>query len=107
MPGSQTIERSLRSRSTIIRFSARYFGSVASACRIASSCSGVAPRGVVPLIGLVSSHRSRSTSANRSGLEDSRCVPWCRRNPAYGAGLDARSRRYAETGSTAEVTDSR
>ena len=54
VPGSQTIDRSLRSRSTIIRFSARYLGSVASSCRCSSSLSRSSPRGVVPLIGLVS-----------------------------------------------------
>ena len=57
----------------IIRFSARNRGSVASARRSSSSSSGVAPRGVVPLIGLVSMVRSPSSSrvtrAYRSGDE--------------------------------------
>ena len=57
----------------IIRFSARNLGSVASERRSSSSSSGVAPRGVVPLIGLVSIVRSPSSSlvmsAYRSGDE--------------------------------------
>ncbi len=57
----------------IIRFSARNRGSVASERRSSSSSSGVAPRGVVPLIGLVSIVRSPSSSlvmsAYRSGDE--------------------------------------
>ena len=65
MPGSQTIDRSLRSRSTIIRFSARNLGSVRSVSWCAWSSAAVRPRGVVPLIGLVCTHRFRSTVANR------------------------------------------
>ena len=103
----------------IIRFSARNLGSVASARRSSSSSSGVAPRGVVPLIGLVSIVRSPSsslvTSAYRSGDELSshpRAPPSagptsCCRNPAYGAGLSSRSRRYAATGSRSLSASSR
>ena len=77
----------------IIRFSARNFGSVASARRSSSSSSGVAPRGVVPLIGLVSIVRSRVvpvTSAYRSGDELSSQPRARRRRRAGGTRRTAR-----------------
>ena len=96
--------RSLRSRSTIIRFSARNFGSVASrAPQRARPRSAVAPRGVVPLIGLVSSARvavdAWRTAPGASSAASRGAATSCWRKPAYGAGLSARSRRYAVTGS--------
>ena len=51
---SHTFERSLRRRSTIITFSARSFSDVRSACASSASSAGVLPRGLVPLIGCVS-----------------------------------------------------
>ena len=59
VPTSQTTPRSLRSRSTIIRFSARSFSSSRSSSASRSVLGGVAPRGRVPLIGLASTQRSR------------------------------------------------
>ena len=70
VPTSQTTPRSLRSRSTIIRFSARFFSSARS-----SLGAGARPRpasrraGAVPLIGFASTQPSRPTRRKRSGEE--------------------------------------
>ncbi|SLH95965.1 Uncharacterised protein [Mycobacteroides abscessus subsp. abscessus] len=69
LPIWQTRPRSLRSRSTIMRFSARVLGLSASSRRSRSSSAGVAPRGAVPLIGLLSTVRARSILRKRSGEE--------------------------------------
>ena len=66
-PYSQTRPRSLRSRSTIMTFSARSFG-LASRSRTARRLPpGVRPRGRVPLIGRVSTSPVGDTCRNRSG----------------------------------------
>lgn len=69
VPVRQTRPRSLRSRSTIIRFSARVLASATSASRSWASSCGSAPRGAVPLMGLASATPSRVTRRNRSGEE--------------------------------------
>ena len=67
LPTRATRERSLRSRSTIIRFSARSFGLARSCSPCRRSSSGVVPRAAVPFIGRVRS-RSPSQSKKSSGL---------------------------------------
>ena len=67
LPGAQTRDRSLRRRSTIMRFSARSFVLSVSATPSAKSCSGPTPRGRVPLIGRVSTRRASSSFRKRSG----------------------------------------
>ena len=69
VPVRHTRPRSLRSRSTIIRFSARVLGSAASASRSRASSSGRSPRGAVPLMGLASATPSPVIRRNRSGEE--------------------------------------
>ena len=75
-------ERSLRSRSTIITFSARSLGDARSAAALAASCAGVAPRGAVPFMGRVrmvppppfsASADASCQSKNSSGETDSTC----------------------------------
>ena len=51
LPSAQTRPRSLRTRSTIMRFSARDFSSARSAAARYASSTGWAARGAVPLIG--------------------------------------------------------
>ncbi len=68
-PTSDRRLRSLRSRSTIIRFSARFFSLCASARASAASCSGLAPRGAVPFIGRVAMRRP-AVEKNFSGDSD-------------------------------------
>ena len=53
LPISAMRPRSLRIRSTIIRFSARCLTSLASTARASASASGVPPRGDVPFMGRV------------------------------------------------------
>ena len=93
VPGAQTRDRSLRIRSTIIRFSARSFALSVSACPSAASCSGPTPRGRVPLIGRVSTWPSASTRRKRSGEALSTATSGKSRKAANGAALRARSRR--------------
>ena len=69
MPYSQTMPRSLRSRSTIVVFSARLFPSARSPSARRASSAGVSSRRQVPLIGLASAQPSRSTLRKRSGEE--------------------------------------
>ena len=69
VPMSQTRPRSLRNRSTIIMFSARFFGSRASSSRMSRSDCGSGCRGAVPLMGLDSTIASRVMRRNRSGDE--------------------------------------
>ncbi len=98
---------SLRSRSTIIRFSPRNFGSSVSSSAAARSAAGSVCRGVVPLIGRVSIHPSGRTVTNRSGELLSRLLPRWVIQAAYGAGLARRSRRYAVNGSSPLATSVR
>ena len=67
-------DTSLLSRSTIITFSARFFGSLARNAAAAASSRGSAERGAVPFIG-----RARSTSpcfsTNSSGEHDTTHAP--------------------------------
>ena len=59
---------SFRRRSVIIASSARFFSLRSNSRPLIRSCSGVSPRGRVPLIGLVSTV-SPLTRRNRSGEE--------------------------------------
>ena len=63
-------ERSLRSRSTIMTFSARSLGDARRAAAWAASISGVAPRAAVPFIGRARICPS-CQSKNSSGDTDS------------------------------------
>jgi hypothetical protein len=75
VPVAATRDRSLRSRSTIITFSARSFALDRSAARLRSSAAGVAPRAAVPFIGRVSRPASVHWK-NSSGLALAiTCVP--------------------------------
>ena len=78
--GKATRDTSLRSRSTIITFSARSLGAVRRCSAWAASCSGVAPRGAVPFMGRASKGPSPSglsspscQSKKSSGDTDSTC----------------------------------
>lgn len=53
-----------------MRFSAKSFVEFCNAAFAASSNAGVAPRASVPLIGLLSTMRSRDTCKKRSGEEE-------------------------------------
>ena len=87
-PYRHTRPRSLRSRSTIITFSARSFALARSSAASAASSLGVAPRGRVPLIGRVSILSSRARR-NRSGDAETTSAPPSSRSAANGAGLRA------------------
>ena len=65
-PGTATRPRSLRTMSTIIRFSARFLGDAPSQRHCAASASVVGPRTAVPFIGRAVS-RSPSSEKNSSG----------------------------------------
>ena len=67
-PGAQTRARSLRMRSTIMRFSLRSFSLSRSPRAARSSASAVAPRAAVPLIGQASTS-APSALRKRSGDE--------------------------------------
>ncbi len=69
VPGRAMRPRSLRSRSTIIAFSARSFTDAVRRSRVASSSASQRPRGAVPFIGRVVS-RSPSSRKNSSGEAD-------------------------------------
>ena len=67
-PGTQTRPRSLRTRSTIITFSARSFSERSSPSRSAAAEAGSTGRGRVPLIGALRTRRpwrSRNSSGER------------------------------------------
>ncbi|PNH04615.1 hypothetical protein TSOC_009193 [Tetrabaena socialis] len=88
---SHTRPRSLRSRSTIMRFSARSFSEAASSAAAAASAAGFpATRAAVPLMGRASSRPPRSPRRKRSGEEQQ-----------IGAGLSRRRLRYSAAGSGA------
>ena len=70
--GSAMRDKSLRSRSTIITFSARSLADVRRASACAVSSSGVAPRGAVPFMGRVRM-RPACQSKNSSGDTESTC----------------------------------
>ncbi len=70
LPISAMRPRSLRMRSTIMRFSARCFTSLASVRRASASASAVLPRGAVPFIGRVEITHP-SCSMKSSGLAES------------------------------------
>jgi hypothetical protein len=53
LPGTETLPRSLRSRSTIITFSARFFSEYLSHSAMSRSSASQRPRGAVPFIGFV------------------------------------------------------
>src|SRR5918998_1360359 len=69
LPSAQTRPRSLRTRSTIMRFSARDLSSSRNAAARYASSAGGAARGAVPLIGFDSTVRARSTRRKRPGEE--------------------------------------
>ena len=97
LASSQTRERSLRSRSTIITFSARSFALPASSAARASSSAGVAPRGRVPLMGRVSTRRP-SRRRKRSGDEEATTTSSSFTYAANGAGLPWARRRNRPNG---------
>ena len=66
---------SLRSRSTIIRFSARFFASGREPRARAASRAGSASRGAVPFIGRVSMPPAPSSAKNSSGERESSAAP--------------------------------
>ena len=71
-------ERSLRSRSTIITFSARSLGAVRRRAAWAASSSGVAPRAAVPFMGrarISPPPGASCQSKNSSGETESTCSP--------------------------------
>ena len=87
-PAAHTRPRSLRMRSTIIKFSAIDFSSVRRAIATAASSAGVAPRAAVPLMGLHSTARLRSTRMNRSGEEQQITTPPGPMTSTGAAGID-------------------
>jgi hypothetical protein len=96
--------RSLRTRSTIIRFSARSFSLAASSARRQWSRVASRPRGLVPLIGLDSATPSGVTDRNRSGEQLSTDSSAKRSKAPYGTGFAALSDRYAVHGSSSAWT---
>ena len=93
-PGAATRPISLRSRSTIIRFSARSFSDRASASASSRSASASAWRGRVPLIGRVSIS-SPFSDKNRSGDRLRIALSGRRKKALKGARLAALSRQNA------------
>ena len=90
--------RSLRKRSTIIKFSARFFSSAASAMARASSTSTSPEAGAVPFIGRATSWPARCEK-NSSGEHDRIAAPSGSPMKApYGTGWRARRRRYNAAG---------
>jgi hypothetical protein len=82
-PGSATRERSLRSRSTIMRFSARSFGVETRVSAAARSAASSAPRGAVPFIGCVVTtpsfqwkNSSGDTLDTQAGAPSTVCGRW-------------------------------
>ena len=95
---AHTRPRSLRTRSTIIRFSCRSFPDPRSSAAAAASSAASRPRGRVPLMGRDSARSappaSRAMRRKRSGEEEQTESPAPqRRSAANGAALQARSRR--------------
>ncbi len=107
-PGSQTRLRSLRIRSTIIRFSARSLSLASNSAARRASSAGVAPRGRVPLIGRVSTVKAPPASASmrtkRSGELETRARPSMAQLAAKGAGLPAARRRTRSKGWTPDAS---
>jgi hypothetical protein len=71
-PVEQIRPRSLRMRSTIITFSARFFSLAWSAAPQRTSSSGVSPRSAVPFIGFTTMRRPRM-SKKSSGESETIC----------------------------------
>ena len=86
LSGRQTRARSLRSRSTIITFSARSFSFCSSSAPANRSASGRRIRPRVPLIGRVSTTPPASCK-NRSGEALAIWNDWQSKYPANGAGI--------------------
>ncbi|MCY1235608.1 hypothetical protein D9M72_482310 [compost metagenome] len=100
LPGCAMRPRSLRSRSTIITFSARFLASAASAAAACASRTASPERGAVPFIGRVSRWSWPSWRTNSSGDSDSTVAPSGRvASTPYGTGCAARSAAYSATGS--------
>ena len=93
MPSAETRPRSLRTRSAIIRFSARVFLSRRSSAARQASSNGSATRAAVPFIGRDSTTPSLSTRRKRSGEELSTDCSPSRSSAAKGAGFRALSAR--------------
>ena len=100
--GSAMRERSLRSRSTIIRFSARSFGALRRKSDCTASSAGVAPRGAVPFIGRASSRPARQ-SKNSSGETDRMRSSPKSRYAAYAFGCARRSAANSASASPRNV----
>ncbi|EWS52474.1 hypothetical protein X551_04742 [Methylibium sp. T29] len=80
--------RSLRSRSTIIRFSARFLVSRLSSRAVSLSPSSTARRGAVPFIGLATS-RPCAWRTNSSGEHDSTCATPLAATSSAGSAMKA------------------
>ncbi|RYE94069.1 MAG: hypothetical protein EOO78_26065, partial [Oxalobacteraceae bacterium] len=97
-PVSATRPRSLRSRSTIIRFSARVLGSCRMCAATSVSRKSSPLAAAVPFIGCAVSVRP-SCRMNSSGDRESSAPPsGSSANAPYGTGWRARSRRYSAAG---------
>ncbi|MNK89234.1 hypothetical protein D3C87_1092370 [compost metagenome] len=92
LPGWAMRPRSLRSRSTIITFSARFLASAASRRAARASCPASPLRGAVPFIGRVTRCPAPSCSTNSSGDSDStQPSPGSQASTPNGTGCAARS----------------
>jgi len=78
----QTRPKSLRTKSTIMRFSAKSFSHVRSSSQIAASSKGQEPRRRVPLIGLLSHNPSALILKNLSGDDEHTVSPGPHRSSA-------------------------
>src|SRR5688572_25445105 len=93
LPKLHTLPRSLRTRSTIIRFSERSLAFVRRSSYSASSSSTFLPRRRVPLIGLDVITPYGSTARKRSGEELNTANPGKLRKAEYGAAFLERNAR--------------
>ena len=99
-PGSHTLERSCRSKSTSIMCSARSFLDLISESSFSASSAGSFPLGIVPLIGDVLIFPSlilRSCSGLAETTDHWRLGDLI--HELYGAGLDLLSLEYTVHGS--------
>ena len=90
---------SLRRRSTIIRFSARFFTSRASPSRSPASRSGSGSRGAVPFIGRASMPPAPSSAKKSSGERDSSVAPGSFTSAPCPTGWRAASAAWSAAGS--------
>ena len=107
LPGTQTRLRSLRTRSTIITFSARFFAERSRAARCAAAWSRSAwSRGAVPLMGLDSTPLP-ARRRNSSGERLATAPPGTVRNAAYGGARAAADWQNASSGSPRKLASAR